>query len=60
MLTESAGAYPGSQSQLLTSPSDTSANFGNLEIDKSYYFKVCENLGGSCGVQSNEITLLVK
>ena len=38
-------------------PDSNSAEVGGLESGKTYYFRVCEYLGGSCGIYSNQVTL---
>jgi hypothetical protein len=53
-------AFPGSSHHLVLSSTATSDSWENLEKGKTYYFRVCENLGSSCGIYSNEISLVVR
>ncbi len=50
--------YPcrdGDKYQYLTDPNATSATIDAFDGDGLYYVRVCEYLGGKCGVYSNEI-----
>ncbi|MCX6782140.1 MAG: FecR domain-containing protein [Candidatus Magasanikbacteria bacterium] len=53
-------AYPtreGDKYQYLTDPKTTSATIDAFSGDGVYYVRVCEYLGGKCGVYSNEIQI---
>lgn len=52
--------FPGDSHHLLLSSTASNDSWENLEKDKTYYFKVCENLGNSCGTYSNELTIVVR
>lgn len=41
----------------LTDPGSRNYLIGELESGKTYYFRVCEYLGGSCGTYSNQTSL---
>lgn len=49
--------YPGSDYHYLTNPDTRSDTVIGLSSGKTYYFRVCEYLGGSCGVYSNEVSV---
>jgi len=52
--------YPtrdGDQFHYLSDPSARRDEITGLESGKTYYFRVCEYLGGSCGTYSNQISL---
>lgn len=51
--------FPGAEFKLASSALDNSAIWDKLEAGKTYHFRVCENLGGSCGVYSNNLTIVV-
>jgi len=51
--------YPGSTYHYLSSPDAVTDSWTNLPAGETYYFRVCEYLGGSCGVYSNQITITV-
>jgi FecR-like protein/fibronectin type III domain protein len=56
----SGPTYPcrdGDTYHFLSYASASSNTISNLESGKTYHFRVCEYLGGSCGVYSNEINL---
>lgn len=52
--------FPGTESHLLTAATDTTDTWSNLISGQTYYFRVCQNLGSSCGVYSNELALTIK
>lgn len=52
--------FPGSEFLLATDPGARSVSLNTLEVGKTYFFRVCENLGSTCGVYSNEIRLTVE
>jgi len=52
--------YPnrsGDKYHYLTNPSASSDTVSGLESGQIYYFRVCEYLGGKCGLYSNEISI---
>ena len=51
----SSPVYPGNDYVYMSEPSARSA-YVNATAGKKYYFRVCEYLGGSCGVYSNTYT----
>jgi hypothetical protein len=56
----SGPTYPtreGDSFQYYSDPSKRSAEIGGFSAGKTYHFRVCEYLGGKCGLYSNEITL---
>lgn len=50
--------FPGRDHHFITSSTAASDAWVNLEQGKTYYFRVCQNLGSVCGVCSNEISLI--
>lgn len=48
--------FPGLGHHLNTSNDAGSDVWDNLQSGKTYYFRVCQNLGSSCGVYSNEVS----
>ncbi|MFZ5365394.1 MAG: FecR domain-containing protein [Patescibacteria group bacterium] len=52
--------YPGNEYHYLTSPTQSSDTWTGLEVGKIYHFRVCQYLGGSCGVYSNDIMLTIQ
>lgn len=56
----SSPTFPGSTFKLLSSNSDSSVIWDNLKAGKTYYFRVCENIGSTCGTYSNQISLQIK
>ncbi|OGG11834.1 hypothetical protein A2Z00_01475 [Candidatus Gottesmanbacteria bacterium RBG_13_45_10] len=40
-----------------SNPEARSNEVGDLETGKTYYFRVCEYLGGTCGTYSNEVSV---
>jgi len=50
-------SFPGSDYHSVSTTNDT---FNNLAVGQTYYFRVCQNLAGECGVYSNEISVTVK
>jgi hypothetical protein len=56
----SGPTYPlrtGDKYQYFSDPSVDSASLNAFDGDGTYYVRVCEYLGGACGVYSNEITV---
>jgi len=51
--------YPGNQYHYLSDPGARSDYWAGL-APGTYHFRVCEYLGGSCGVYSNDVTVTVK
>jgi len=51
--------YPGNEYHYLTQPHQTSDTWTNLNPG-TYYFRVCQYLGGSCGVYSNNLKAIVE
>jgi len=49
--------YPGDEYHYLANASVRSDVWSNLEVGKTYYFRVCEYLGGKCGVYSNAMKM---
>ncbi|MFA6537170.1 MAG: FecR family protein [Patescibacteria group bacterium] len=47
----------GQDHHLLLSNNENSDAFQNLEKGQVYYFIVCENINGACGITSNEISI---
>ncbi|MBT5338254.1 FecR domain-containing protein [Candidatus Falkowbacteria bacterium] len=55
---ESPGiTFPSKDHHLITSNTATNDSWANLETGKTYYFRICQNLGSSCGVYSNEVKI---
>lgn len=52
--------FPGNSHHLVLSSTATTDSWENLEKGKTFYFRVCENLGSSCGIYSNEISIIVR
>lgn len=56
----SGPTYPlrtGDKYQYFSDSSVNSASLTAFDVDGTYYVRVCEYLGGACGVYSNEITV---
>ncbi len=51
--------YPGNEYHYLTDPDVRSDSWSSLEPG-TYHFRVCEYLGGACGIYSNDITVNVQ
>ncbi len=55
-------SYPGDSSVSASTTPNPIVTYmdigGTLESGKTYYVKVCENIGGACGTYSNEFTLV--
>lgn len=51
-----APVYPGNEYQYLSDPSQRSTTI-EMKDGKTYNFRVCQYLGGKCGVYSNTVTL---
>lgn len=47
--------YPGNTYHYLSNPDVRSDFWKDLKAGKTYYFRVCEYLGGKCGVYSNNL-----
>lgn len=57
--TEPNPVYPGNDYHYLSDPDVRSDNWTDLSSG-TYHFRVCEYLGGSCGIYSNDLTLIVQ
>ncbi len=51
--------YPGNDYHYLSDPDVRNDNWAGLEPG-TYHFRVCEYLGGSCGIYSNDITVNIE
>lgn len=51
--------YPGNDFHYLTDPNIRSDKWYDLYQSGTYYFRVCEYLGGSCGVYSNNVAITI-
>lgn len=51
--------YPGDTYHYLTDPGIRSDSWTGLTAGKTYYFRVCEYLGGKCGIYSNQVKLTI-
>ncbi len=51
--------YPGDTYHYLSSPDTRSDSWTGLTAGKTYYFRVCEYLGGKCGIYSNQVSLTI-
>lgn len=49
--------YPGDDYHYYDSSERRTDEWTKLESGKTYYFRVCEYLGGKCGVYSNEVSV---
>lgn len=49
--------YPGDDYHYYESSERRTDEWTKLESGKTYYFRVCEYLGGKCGVYSNEVSV---
>jgi hypothetical protein len=57
--TSSSPVYPGSDYQYISTPSSTGSGYvTKTDGPGTYYVRVCEYLGGTCGVYSNQITVV--
>ncbi len=53
--------YPGNDYKYLSNPNTDSYKWvGGYENNQKYYFRVCEYLGGKCGVYSNNVSFVMK
>lgn len=60
VMSESANpVYPGNKYHYLTNPSVRQDYWSGLANGKTYHFRVCQYLGGKCGVYSNDIAITV-
>jgi len=57
--TEPNPVYPGNDYHYLSDQNIRSDNWTNLSAG-TYHFRVCEYLGGSCGVYSNDLALTIQ
>lgn len=48
--------YPGNDYHYYSESSKRSDTWGGLESGQTYHFRVCEYLGGKCGVYSNDVS----
>jgi len=53
---EANPVYPGNDYQYLTNKDQRSYTWG-IKDGKTYYFRVCQYLGGKCGVYSNNVKI---
>jgi len=51
--------YPGNSYHYLTDPGTRLDYWSNLTSGKTYHFRVCQYLGGACGIYSNDIAVMV-
>jgi hypothetical protein len=51
--------YPGNDYHYLSDQNVRSDNWTDLSAG-TYHFRVCEYLGGSCGIYSNDLSLIVQ
>lgn len=51
--------YPGDNYHYLSDPNSSYDKWHDLWQGGTYYFRVCEYLGGGCGIYSNEIAIKV-
>ncbi len=49
--------YPGDDYHYLSDSKTRADTWNDLETGKTYYFRVCEYLGGKCGVYSNNLII---
>ncbi len=54
---ESLPEYPGDDYHYYESPERRTDEWTKLESGKTQYFRVCEYLGGKCGLYSNEVSV---
>ncbi|MFZ6015603.1 MAG: SH3 domain-containing protein [Patescibacteria group bacterium] len=60
VISESADpVYPGNDYHYLSDPSARQDYWSKLTGGKTYHFRVCQYLGGKCGVYSNDIAITV-
>ncbi|HUT21778.1 MAG TPA: FecR domain-containing protein [Candidatus Bipolaricaulota bacterium] len=52
--------YPGNQYHYISDKTVKSDIWSDLEIGKTYHFRVCQYLGGSCGVYSNDVMVTIQ
>lgn len=52
--------YPGNDYHYYSEPNKSDDVWSGLEAGKTYHFRVCEYLGGYCGVYSNDVTAKVE
>ncbi|MCC6639481.1 SH3 domain-containing protein [Candidatus Falkowbacteria bacterium] len=53
--TQANPVYPGNDYHYLSDDDSRSDTVSDLESGKAYHFRVCEYLGGKCGVYSNDV-----
>lgn len=51
--------YPGNTAHYLSDMHARSDKWTDLKAGKTYYFRVCEYLGGACGIYSNNASITV-
>jgi len=56
--TSGSPVYPGDAYHYLSDPAARSDSWNSL-TDGTYHFRVCEYLGGSCGIYSNEVIVTI-
>jgi len=50
--------YPGNDYHYLSDKSVRSDSWDGMESGQTYHYRVCQYLGGKCGIYSNDLTLL--
>ena len=60
MSTEPNPVYPGNKYHYKSSPSTRHDYWTRLRDNTTYHFRVCQYLGGKCGVYSNDVAIKVK
>ncbi len=52
--------YPGSAYHRITDPDNGHHLWNGLDIGSTFYFRLCQDLGGFCGVYSNSVSITVQ
>lgn len=52
--------YPGSAYHRITDPENGHHLWNGLDIGSTFYFRLCQDLGGFCGVYSNGVSMTVQ
>ncbi len=58
--TESNPVYPGNDYHYLSDASARSDVWSGFTVGKTYHFRVCQYLGGYCGLYSNDLAITIK
>jgi len=58
--TEPNPVYPGDTYHYYSSPDKDADTWSGLTVGETYHFRVCEYLGGACGVYSNDLAVAVE